>query len=104
MKYIITESQYDRGIFRYLEMKSLVMQKKSDEIFFLKSKNNEYAQIYLYKPDGDCYVRHKLIKEVSDFFSLSKTESEEVIGRWVQKNTGVEVNDVRGIETIHFKN
>ena len=39
-----------------------------------------------------------------DFFSLSKTESEEVIGRWVQKNTGVEVNDVRGIETIHFKN
>jgi hypothetical protein len=84
MKYLITESQIDRTIFRYLDNQDFIQIKRRDSIFFVNSEGDEYAQIRYDKKNGWCYVYWKLIGEISSFFSLEESESEKVIGRWVE--------------------
>jgi hypothetical protein len=102
MEYLITESQYDRVVFRFLNDKNLNIIEKSDEaLFFTDSVDKEYSQIYFSQIDGECYIQNKFINEVSNLFSLNRVDTERVIGRWVQKTTGLPVTKVRGVETIY---
>ena len=91
MKYIITKSQLDKVIFRYLDLQDFVQIEKDDKIYFVNSEGDNYAQIRYDKDDGWCGMLDKLIKKVSSFFSLNKPDSKQVIGRWVENTLQMEV-------------
>ena len=93
MKYLITESQLDRTIFRYLDNQDFIQIKNRDSIFFVNSEGDEYAQIRYNEDDGWCYIYWKLIGEISSFFSLEESDSEQVIGRWVENTLQMRVTD-----------
>jgi len=83
MKYLITESQLDKAIFRYLNIKDFIKIKiGGNSIYFVNSEGDEYAKIK-YSILGGCTISPELIKEISSFFSLDESDSESAIGRWV---------------------
>jgi hypothetical protein len=40
--------------------------------------------IFYNKTDGWCYIYWRLVEEISAFFSMDKSNSQEVIGKWVE--------------------
>ena len=93
MKYLITESQFDKVIFRYLDNQDFIRIEKGNRIYFVNSEGDEYAQIKYNKNDGWCFISIDLIKEISSFFSLQRSDSKEVIGRWVENTLQMKVTD-----------
>ena len=92
MKYLITESQLDRAIFRYLNNQDFIQIKKRNYIFFVNSEGDKYGQIR-YDEDEWCYISIDLIEEISSFFSLQPYDSEQVIGRWVENTLQMKVTE-----------
>ena len=95
MKYLITESQRDKVIFKYLNNQDFVQIKKGATIFFVNSEDDEYSEIRYDKISGWCYIVISLINEVSSFFSLSISESIKLISRWVEDTLKMIVVQVR---------
>ena len=95
MKYLITESQIDRVIFRYLDNQDFIQIEIQNNIYFTNSEGDEYAQIRYDKDDGWCGIYYKLIDEISSFFSLEQTDSEQVIGRWVENTLKMRVTNTK---------
>ena len=93
MKYIITESQFDKVIFKYLDNQDFIQIDKDDKIYFLNSEGDEYGQIRYDKKDGWCYIDYRLFIEIYKFFSLEKSDSEKVIGRWVENTLQMKVTN-----------
>ena len=91
MKYLITESQFNKVIFKYLYSQDFVQIEKNNRIYFVNSEGDEYAQIRFDKENGFCYIYYKLIKEISTFFSMEESDSEQVIGRWVENTLQMRV-------------
>jgi hypothetical protein len=86
MKYLITESQLDRAVFKYLDNQDFIRIKKMGWINFVNSIDDESAKIRYDEKASWCYINYDLITEISSFFSLRESNSEEIIGHWV-KNT-----------------
>jgi hypothetical protein len=93
MKYLITESQLDKVIFRYLDNQDFIRIERDDKIYFANSEGDKYAQIRYNKDDGWCYIHYKLVDEISSFFSLEESDSMEVIGRWVENTLQMRVTN-----------
>jgi hypothetical protein len=93
MKYLITESQIDKVIFKYLDNQDFIQIEKNNSIYFVNSEGDEYGQIRFDKDDGWCYIYYKLVEEISTFFSMQKSDSEQVIGRWVENTLQMKVTD-----------
>jgi len=93
MKYLITESQFNKVVFKYLDNQDFVVIKKRNYIFFVNSEGDEYAQIGFNKKDGWCFINFKLIKEISTFFSLGRFDSEKVIGGWIENTLQMRVTN-----------
>jgi hypothetical protein len=93
MKYLITESQLDKIIFKYLNNQDFIQIEIKDSIYFVNSEDDEYAQIRYDKGDGWCGIYYKLADEISAFFSLDESDSEQVIGRWVENTLQMRVNN-----------
>ena len=91
MKYLITESQFDSILFQYLDNQDFIQIKKGNNIYFINSEDDEYAQIRYTNTDGWCYIHYKLVEEISNFFSLGEYVSKEVIGRWVENTLQMKV-------------
>ena len=91
MKYIITESQFDNVIFKYLDNQDFIQIKKGNKIFFVNSEGDEYAQIRYDKYGGECSIYYKLIDEISTFFSIKESNSKQVISRWVENTIQMRV-------------
>ena len=102
MKYLITESQLDKAIFRYLNNQDFIQIERKDRIYFVNSEGDEYAQIRYDRRDGWCYIYYKLIKEISNFFSLGDSDSEQVIGRWVENTLKMRVTNTEGANGACF--
>ena len=94
MKYLITESQFDKVIFRYLDNQDFIQIDKSDNIYFVNSEDDNLAQIRYLKESGMCVIYIKFIVEIHKFFSLEHDDSKEVIGRWVENTIQMEVKKV----------
>jgi hypothetical protein len=90
MKYLITESQIDNVIYKYLDSKRFVQVEKNNIIYFVKS-GNEYAKIVYDKDFGRCLIYYGLMDEISRFFSLGEFDSEKVIARWVENTLQMKV-------------
>jgi hypothetical protein len=96
MRYLITESQLDRMINKYLDNQDFIQIRKGATIFFVNSEDDEYSEIRYDKISGWCYIVVSLINEVSSFFSLSISESIELISRWVENTLKMIVVQTRG--------
>jgi hypothetical protein len=97
MKYLITESQREKVIFKYLDNQDFIQIEREDSIYFVNSEDDTHAQIRYNKSSGWCYISWKLVNEISSFFSLEKTDSEQVIGRWVENTLQMRVTNTRMI-------
>ena len=93
MKYLITESQFDKVIFKYLDNQDFIQIDKGERIYFVNSEGDGYSQIRFDKEDGFCFIYYKLINEISAFFSLQEYDSEQVIGRWVENTLQMKVTN-----------
>ena len=93
MKYLITESQFDKAIFKYLDNQDFIQIEKNDNIYFLNSEGDKYAQIRFHKKGGWCGIYYNLIKEISSFFSIEDSDSKEVISRWVENTLQMKVTN-----------
>ena len=93
MKYLITESQFDNIIFKYLDNQDFIQIEQNNRIYFVNSEEDEDSQIRFDKEDGWCYIYYKLIEEISAFFSMEEYESQKVIGRWVENTLQMEVTN-----------
>ena len=91
MKYLITESQRDNIIFKYLDNQDFIIKGDDYSLFFVNSDDDEYAQIRYDEEDGWCLISISLIEEISSFFSLKEDDSEEIIGRWVENTHQMEI-------------
>ena len=92
MKYLITESQFDKVIFRYLDNQNFIQINKGNNIYFVNSEGDEYAQIRYNEDSEVCFINIDLVKEISSFFSLKLHDSKEVIGIWVKNTLQMKVN------------
>ena len=100
MKYLITESQLDKVIFKYLNNQDFIQIVKGNRIYFVNS-DDEYAQIRFDKDDGWCFIYTNLVKEISSFFSLGLSGSEEVIGKWVENTLQMKATHILGHQTMN---
>ena len=104
MKYLITESQLDKVIFRYLDIQDFVLydnkRKFNNYIYFLNNITDDTAQISVYVTNafGEVrnwvYVNNDLIEVLSGFFSIDKNECLEIIKRWVSSVLNMEVGRI----------
>jgi hypothetical protein len=102
MKYLITESKLDNVVFKYLDNQDFIIKKSpktsfgfSNIIHFLNSSEDLYTDslINFYR-DGDCWINHELIDEITTFFSLDFNDSKYIIGRWVENKLDTNVREV----------
>ena len=91
MKYLITESQVDRFANIYLDNQDFIKINAPKSVYFMNSKDDEYAQIRYDKNDGWCYASYDLLSEISSFFSLENSESEKIITKWIENAINMEV-------------
>ena len=95
MKYLITESQLDKVIFRYLDIKNFIQIKRGNAIYFVNSEDDEYIDTLIeYFRSGDCGISFELIDEIKDFFSIEFNNSKYVIARWVENTLDRRVKEV----------
>ncbi len=80
----------DKIVFKYLDDKNFSILKSETEIYFVENRDDEYAQIRL-RNDGFCFIYWRLVVEISDFFSMEESDSEQVIGKWVGNTLQTEV-------------
>ena len=95
MKYLITESQIDNVIFKYLDNQDFIQINFDEKIYFVNSVNDVYAQIKYDKKNGWCVIYYELVNEISAFFSMKGSDSESVIGRWVENTLQMKVTNTR---------
>jgi hypothetical protein len=83
MKYLITESQLDRVIFKYLDNQDFIQIEKDDNIYFVNSEDDKYCQIRYDMSDNWSLINYELVDEISSFFSLNDSVSEKIITLWI---------------------
>ena len=100
MKYLITESQLDKVIFKYLDNQDFIKIKKGNTLYLVNSERDEQAQIRYDKNDGWCATNKTLSNEISSLFSLEYSDSKDVISRWVENTLKMKVTSNRLSPTI----
>ena len=93
MKYLITESQLDKVIFKYLDNQDFIQIEEVSTIYFVNSESDEYAQIRYDEDSEVCFINIDLVKEISSFFSLEHSDSKEVVGMWVENTLQMKVTN-----------
>jgi len=88
MKYLITESQLDNIIFRYLDMQNFYKMKYTGGYVFWESKeiweSGGNILITAHRDRSECFVNSDLLVEVASMFSLELNDSLNVIGAWIK--------------------
>ena len=95
MKYLITESQIDKVIFKYLNNLDLYMIEDKGDYYFYTSKlswsHSEYPIIAYHKNHDDCFISSSILTEIAGFFSLDLNTSLNVIKNWVENKLGFKI-------------
>ena len=91
MKYLITESKLEKVIFMYLNNQDFIQIERINNIFFVNSEGDEFAQIRYHKKNGWCHINLNLIEDISVLFSLNESKSKDIIGNWVGNTLQMEI-------------
>ena len=104
MKFLITESQLDKVVSKYLDNQDFVIydeKKKFDNyIYFLNNITDSEAQISVYHKNsvGEVrnwvYVNYDLIEELSNFFSIDELDCLDIIRVWISDTLGIKVGKI----------
>ena len=89
MKYLITGSQFDNIVFKYLDNQDFVVIKMKNRLYYVNSEDDEYAQVRYHPKDRWCTIHYDLADEVSKFFSLDYEDSINVINKWIENKLGI---------------
>jgi len=89
MKYLITESQFDNIVFKYLDNQDFVVIKMKNRLYYVNSEGDEYAQVRYHPKDRWCTIHYDLVDEVSKFFSLNYEDSINLINKWIENKLGI---------------
>ena len=89
MKYLITESQFDNIVFKYLDNQDFVVIKMKNRLYYVNSEGDEYAQVRYHPKDRWCTIHYDLADEVSKFFSLDYEDSINLINKWIEDKLGI---------------
>ena len=90
MKYLITESQFDNIVFKYLDNQDFVVIKMKNRLYYVNSEDDEYAQVRYHPKDRWCTIHYDLVDEVSKFFSLNYEDSINLINKWIENKLGIQ--------------
>jgi hypothetical protein len=97
MKYLITESQLDSIIFRYLNMQNFYKIRYDKGYIFWESKeiweSGGNILINANRERSECFVNSDLLVEVASIFSLELNDSLNVIGEWVKTQIDFDIED-----------
>ena len=93
MKFLITESQFDNIVFKYLDNQDFIVTGNETSLFFINSESDVYAQIRYDEDSEVCFINIDLVKEISSFFSLEHSDSKEVVGMWVENKLQMKVTN-----------
>ena len=95
MELIITESQknkiIEKVIFKYLDKQNYNQLDIKNRIYFVKNIGDQYADIRFDKSDGWCGISYELISFYSRMMDIEKSDSEVIIGRWVEHTLQMKV-------------
>ena len=95
MKVIITESQLEKSVFKYLDMKDLYILNRSSSVKFYSSRkgidDGEYSLITYDKNDGECFISSELASVICSIFSLHPDNALSIISDWVENKLDVTV-------------
>lgn len=97
MKYLITESQIDKVIFKYLDNQDFITKRMSSDniTYFVNSENDKYSDsLIIHYKSGDCVMSFELIDEIATFFSMEFNSSKYVIARWIENTLGRRVKEI----------
>jgi hypothetical protein len=104
MKYLITESQLDRLIFKYLDNQDFIKFEKGNFIYFVNSENDSYCQIKYDISDKWCMINYELIDEINSFFSTDDSTSKLLITQWFEDTLQIKVSgSVGGLSQYGFQ-
>ena len=96
------DKDLERVIFSYLDSQDFIqIDMGNDKICFVYSENDKYAQIRFDKDDGWCFIDFNLTNEIYSYFSLQRSDSEKVIGRWVENTTQMKVTNTGILEFVY---
>jgi hypothetical protein len=97
MKYLITQSQLDNIIFRYLDKRGLYKLRYTNGYVFWGSKESWESGgniiISAYRDRNEGFVSSDLLVEVATVFSLELTDSLNIIGEWVKTQIDFDIED-----------
>ena len=89
MKLIISESKLEQIVFMYLDKQNFIEVEDGKDVYLLNNEEDKYAQIK-YEGGVDWVgISNSLCMEVSHMFSISETESERFIAKWIKKRFNV---------------
>ena len=95
MKVIITESQLEKSVFKYLDMKDPYVLKTSHSYMFFTSRQTieegENPIMNYSMRDKDCFISSDFAEDVANMFSLFPDNALSIISDWVENKLGVEV-------------
>jgi len=97
MKYLITQSQLDKIVFKYLDNQDFIIKKmNSDNInYFVNSEGDGYMDALIqHHRSGDCVISYELINEIATFFSIDFDDSKYVIARWIENTLDRRVKEI----------
>ena len=87
MKYLITESQINKLVYKYLNDLDLYMIEDRGDYYFWSSKeswlNRGNVLISTHRSNNDCFISSDLVSEISNFFSLDMNSAILLISGWV---------------------
>ena len=92
MKYLITESQLDKAILKFLDSQNFNITKIGASTY-ISYPEDDFAHI---KYGGNhsnnelCFIYKGLIEAISSFFSLNSYQSTRIVGQWVKKKLNLE--------------
>jgi len=93
MKFEISDNKLDKVVFKYLDIKNFIIKENSDSYYFLKNKDDKYAQIRITKYDMVCLINHKLFEEIKLFFSIEGPAVGDVLTRYVENTLNIKVSE-----------
>ena len=80
-----------------MDNQDFIQIEKENKIYFVNSEGDDYPQIRYDKDNGLCGIYYRLVNEISSFFSMKKSDSQQVIGRWVENTLQMKVTNTKKI-------
>lgn len=105
MKYIITQTQFHKLVYKFLDKKF------SDNVFELKqnplikftkvidlplysTNGKKLINVYVIEDDSNLTIHPDLIEEIRDIFSIRSSKVMDIVGDWISEKLNINIEEV----------